>query len=162
MIMVKKSGPASVAEGKVIAVNKKARFDYHIIETYEAGVVLTGMEIKSIRAGNINLQEGYIRPAENEMFLLGVHIRQYSHSGGIKEYDPVRSRKLLLHKHEIDKLRGRVEAKGMTIVPLKLYLKQGRAKLEIGLAKGKDSPDKRKSIKDRDVKRDIERALKTR
>jgi SsrA-binding protein len=159
--MAKHKGPESAAKGgKVIAINKKARFNYHIVETLEAGIVLTGVEIKSIRAGNINLAESYVRPQGGEVFLLGAHIRQYSHSGGLKDYDPVRPKKLLLHKHEIDKFRGRVEAKGMTIVPLKIYLKHGRAKLEIGLAKGKDAPDKRHSVKERDAKREMARAIK--
>lgn len=147
---------------KVIAQNKKARFEYHIIETFEAGMVLTGAEIKSIRSGGISLNESYVRPHRDGVWLLNSHIKPYSHSGGEKEYDPVRPRKLLLHKHEIDQLRGKVEAKGMTLVPLSIYLKNGRAKLEVALAKGKDNPDKRDSIKERDAKRELARMGKIR
>lgn len=143
----------------VIANNKKARFLYHIIETFEAGLVLTGAEIKSIRQGGITLNESYVLPYGNELFLHAAHIAPYSHSGAL-DYDPVRKRKLLLHAHEIEKLKTRVEAKGLTIVPLRLYLKKGRAKLEIALAKGKDAPDKRDSIKERESKRDVARAMK--
>ncbi|MCO6432392.1 MAG: SsrA-binding protein SmpB [Deltaproteobacteria bacterium] len=144
---------------KVVAQNKKARFDYHIIETFEAGIVLTGAEIKSIRANGISLAESYIRPERDEVYLLNAHIKPYSFSSD-KEFDPVRKRKLLLKKREIDKLRGRVEQKGLTIVPLSLYLKRGLAKLEIGLAKGKAAPDKRQTMKERESKRELDRALK--
>lgn len=143
----------------MIAANKRARFEYHIIETFEAGLVLTGAEIKSIRAGGISIAEAYVHPSNGEIYLLGAHVTPYSHSGAL-EYDPVRKRKLLLHKHEIEKLRGRVEEKGFTIVPLRIYLKGGHAKIEIALAKGKDAPDKRKSIKDREGKREVDRAMK--
>ncbi|MBX7143425.1 MAG: SsrA-binding protein SmpB [Oligoflexia bacterium] len=146
---------------KVIALNKKARFQYHIIEACEAGLVLTGAEIKSVRLGQVTITESYVMPWNGELFLHGAHIAPYSHSGA-REYDPTRKRKLLLHKHEIEKFTGRVEAKGLTIVPLRLYLKGGRAKLEIALAKGKDAPDKRESIKSREGKREMERALKRR
>ena len=146
---------------KVIANNKKARFNYHIEETYEAGVVLTGAEIKSIRAGAISLAESYIVPDKGELFLLNAHIKPYAFDSS-NRYDPVRRRKLLMHKHEIDKLRGRVEAKGYTLVPTKVYLKHGLAKVEVGLAKGKAAPDKRQTIKEREAKRDAERAMKNR
>lgn len=144
---------------KVIALNKKARFQYHIIETCEAGLVLSGAEIKSVRLGQITLNESYVMPWQGELFLHGAHIAPYSHSGA-HDYDPTRKRKLLLHKHEIEKFSGRVEAKGLTIVPLRIYLKRGRAKLEIALAKGKDAPDKRESVKAREGKREMERVLK--
>jgi SsrA-binding protein len=144
---------------KVVAVNKKARFNYHIVEKFEAGIVLTGNEIKSVRAGMINLRESYVRPQDGELFLIGAHIKEYKHSSA-REYNPTRTRKLLMHKREIQKLRSKVEAKGHTIVPLRIYLKLGRAKLEIALAKGKDAPDKRKSIMDREKKREAERAMK--
>ena len=144
---------------KIIAVNKRARFDYHIIETFEAGMVLTGAEIKSIRAGGVSIAESYVSPARGEVFLLGANITLYSHSG-LKEYDPIRKRKLLLHAHEIAKLQSKVGEKGYTIVPLKIYLKNGRAKIEIALAKGKDAPDKRQSIKAKEGKREIDRAMK--
>jgi len=144
---------------KIIVSNRKARFNYHILETLEAGLVLTGAEIKSIRLGKMSIEEGYIRPFNDGMYLLQAHIEPYVHSGELN-YDPVRPRKLLLHKHEIDQLRGRVEQKGLTIVPLNVHLKKGKAKLEIGLAKGKDAPDKRQSIKEREVKRELQRVLK--
>ncbi len=144
---------------KIISENRKARFNYHIVESYEAGIVLTGAEIKSIRAGGISLQESYVRPQNGELLLLGAHIKPYSHSANA-EYDPVRPRKLLMHKGEIVKLQSKVEQKGLTIVPLKVYLKSGRAKIEIGLAKGKSAPDKREDIKGKEAKRDMARALK--
>lgn len=144
---------------KVIAVNKRARFEYHLIETFEAGIVLSGAEIKSIRAGGVSIAEAYVHPSNGEIYLLGAHITPYSHSGSL-DYDPVRKRKLLLHKQEIDKLSSRVAEKGLTIVPLRVYLKSGRAKVEIALAKGKDAPDKRKSIKDREGKREVQRVMK--
>jgi SsrA-binding protein len=153
-----KSAP-DAAGHKVIVVNKKARFDYHILETFEAGIVLSGAEIKSVRAGGVSLNQSFIFPYGEELFLQGAHIAPYSHSGAL-EYDPTRKRKLLLHRHEIDKLRARVEQKGLTIVPLQLYLKRGRAKLEIALAKGKADPDKRDSIKEREGKREVARAMR--
>lgn len=155
-------GRESESDGrKIIADNKKARFNYHIVEAFEAGIVLTGDEIKSIRNGKINLAESFIRPVRGELMLYGAHISQYSHSAVSPDrYDPIRPRKLLMHRGEIDRLTGRVEAKGLTLIPLKVYLKRGKAKVEIALAKGKDAPDKRQSIKDRDSKRELERALK--
>lgn len=144
---------------KIIAQNKKARFNFHILDKFEAGIVLTGPEIKSIRQGNVTLTESYVRPIRGEIFLLGCHITPYSFSADSK-YDATRPRKLLLHESEIDKLRGRVEEKGLTIVPLSLYLKKGRAKLEIAIARGKDAPDKRDSIKERESKREMSRHLK--
>jgi SsrA-binding protein len=142
---------------KVVAQNKKARFDYHIVETFEAGIVLKGHEVKSIRDGGLSLAESYVRPDTQGMWLLGAHIRQNLHSGGEKLYDPVRSRKLLLHKREIEKLSGKASTKGFTIVPLRAYIKRGNIKIEIALAKGKDAPDKREAIKEREVKREAAR-----
>jgi len=146
---------------KIVTVNKKGRFRYHLFESFEAGIVLSGTEIKSIREGGVSIEESYVRPEEDALYWIGAHINPYSHSDN-QDYNPTRTRKLLMHKHEIDKLRGRVEAKGLTIVPVKLYLKRGRAKLEIALAKGKDAPDKRKTIKERELKRETERAMKSR
>ncbi len=146
---------------KVITVNKKARFNYHIDETYEAGIVLTGAEIKSVREGAISLAESYIVPDRDELFLLNAHIKPYKFNTATS-YDPVRKRKLLMHRHEINRLRGRVEAKGYTLVPTRVYLKHGRAKIEVALAKGKAAPDKRQSIKEREGKREAERAMKNR
>ena len=144
---------------KVIAVNKKARFEYHIIETWEAGLSLLGSEIKSIRLGHVNINESYIRPDASGLVLLNAHIREYQFSRHEK-IDPLRPRRLLLHESEINKLRGRVEQKGLTIVPLSLYLTRGRAKLEIALAKGKDAPDKRDTVKEREAKRELARFIK--
>ncbi len=146
-------------EIKVLAMNRKARFDYHILETLEAGIVLTGAEIKSIRAGEATITEGYVRPDRGELFLLNAYIKPYAHSGGDKEYDPLRPRKLLLHKREVEKLVRELETKGVTIVPLQIHLKKGRAKLEIALAKGKAAPDKRQSVKQKESDREMARAL---
>lgn len=157
-IMAKTHSDPSI---KIIAHNKQARFNYEIVETVEAGIVLSGSEIKSIRAGHINLGDSYARPDNGELYLLQAHVRQYSHDRSA-EYDPVRKRKLLLHKHEINKLIGRVETKGMTLVPLKIYLKKGKAKLELAIAKGKHGPDKRRTIRERELDREAERALKQR
>lgn len=160
--MAKKKHKAALAtpDGvKVISVNKKARHDYEILETFEAGLVLTGSEIKSIRAGKVNLREAYVRPQAAELWLIGAHISEYSHSSE-REYNPTRSRKLLMHTREILRLQGRVEMKGHTIVPLKIYLKRGFAKLEVALARGKHAPDKRAAIKEREQKLEAERALK--
>ncbi len=144
---------------KIVAENRKARFDYEILDKYEAGLVLTGPEIKSVRSGGITISEAYVRPDGDEVFLLGAHIAPYKFSAQT-DYNPTRSRKLLLNAREIAKLRARVEEKGLTIVPLKVYLKRGFAKIEIGIARGKAAPDKRSAIKDREGKREIARVLK--
>lgn len=144
---------------KIIAVNKKARFQYHIVEKFEAGIVLLGSEIKSVREGEITINESYIRPQGTELVLLNAHIKEYAFSRH-EQIDPLRPRKLLMHKAEIDKLRGRVEQKGLTIVPLSVYLSRGRAKLEIALVKGKEAPDKRETIKEREAEREMARFAK--
>ena len=144
---------------KIISENRKARFNYQILDTFEAGIVLTGSEIKSIREGGVSIGESYVRPENSEMVILQMHIKPYSFNAD-KNYDPVRKRKLLLHKREIDQLRGSVEKKGLTIVPLKVYLKRGFAKVLIGLAKGKASPDKRDTIMKREADREASRAMK--
>ncbi len=144
---------------KVIAQNKKARFEYHFIETFEVGIVLTGDEIKSIRASQITLTEAYVRAIEGELFLIGSHIAPYSHSSA-REYNPTRSRKLLMQKKQIIKLQVQVTQKGLTIVPVQIYLKKSLAKLTIALAKGKDAPDKRRTVQDRELKKRAERAVK--
>jgi SsrA-binding protein len=143
---------------KIITENRKARFDYHILESFEAGLVLTGAEIKSIRTGEITVNEAYVRPQGSELFLLNAYIKPYAHSGD-KEYDPRRPRKLLLHRKEIAKLTRELETKGTTIVPLKIYLKSGRAKIEIALGKGKAAPDKRQDIKKREADREVAREI---
>lgn len=147
-------------QGNVVAQNKKARHDYTIVETYEAGLVLTGTEIKSVRAAKIQLKDGYIQIKRGEAWLINVHISPFE-QGNIWNSDPERTRKLLLKKKEIAKLEQEVKGTGMTIVPLKVYLKDGFAKLLIGLAKGKHDYDKRESIKKRDQDRDIKRIMKT-
>lgn len=158
----KKSGKKSSDKDngiKIILVNKKARFNYHLLEAMEVGMVLTGAEIKSIREGKINLQESFVQAKLGELYLHGAHISPYSHSTDTS-YNPTKTRKLLAHKDQIIKLQTTVDRKGLTIVPTKIYLKRGRAKLEIALARGKDAPDKRKTIKDREMKKRAQRAVK--
>ena len=143
-----------------IAVNKKARHDYFILEQIEAGIVLDGWEVKSLRAKSIQLKESYILIKNMEAWLLGAHISPLPTTSTHKVADPIRTRKLLLHRHELAKLVGGVERKGFTIVPLSMYWKKGRAKIEIGIAKGKQKQDKRAAIKERDWQRDKQRVLK--
>ena len=144
---------------RVVSVNRRAFHDYHILETLEAGLALTGTEIKSLRGGHVSLKEGYVRPEGGEMWLEGVTIPPYE-AGGPYNHPPTRPRKLLLHRDQIDLLASQVSAKGYTIVPLKLYFKKGWAKVEIGLARGKKLYDKRRSIKERESEREVERAFK--
>lgn len=146
---------------KVIAVNRKARHEYFLEEFYEAGIVLTGTEIKSVRKGHVQFKEAYVDFIGNEAFIRDMHIAQYDH-GNIFNHDETRLRKLLLHKHEITKLRKACQVKGYTVVPTRMYLKDGLAKMEIALARGKDLYDKRQTIKERDVQREIEKAMKNR
>ncbi|MEC4805402.1 MAG: SsrA-binding protein SmpB [Jaaginema sp. PMC 1079.18] len=145
---------------KIIADNRKARFQYEILETYEAGISLTGTEVKSIRAGRINLQDAYGLIRGGEVWLLNAHISPYQASGQFFNHDPKRTRKLLLKRREISKLVGKLEQKGLTLVPLKMYFKGGWVKVSLGLGKGKKLYDKRETLKARQTKRDIERALK--
>ena len=142
-------------------LNKKAKFDYLIYDTLEAGIVLTGTEIKSIRNGSCNLKDSYILIKNNEAFILNMHISNYD-KGSIFNTEETRTRKLLLHKKEILKLKDKISIKGYTIVPLKLYFKDGIAKIEIGVAKGKHTYDKKESIKERDIKRETDKMLKNR
>ncbi len=144
---------------RLIATNRKAYHDYFIDETLEAGLVLVGSEIKSIRAGHVNLRDSYVAIRNGEAWLIGAHIAGY-HQASYQDHDPRRDRKLLLHRHEILRWRSKVEQRGYTIVPLRLYLKNNRAKVEIGLARGKRSYDKREAIAERESERDIQRALK--
>ena len=144
---------------KVIAVNRKALHDYHILETVEAGLVLTGTEIKSIRAGRVSLREAFARPDDDELWLLGAHIAQYPAAGRFN-HEPTRKRKLLLHKGEMRELTAALEEKGLTLVPLRLYLKNGRAKLELALVRGKRSHDKREAIAKREAERQMQRAIR--
>lgn len=145
--------------GNLIAQNKKARHDYSIIDTVEAGMVLKGTEIKAIRNGRINIKDGFARISNGEVFLHNVHISPYE-QGNQFNHDPLRTRKLLLHKKQIVKLIGEVKTTGTTLVPLKVYIKDGYAKVLIGVAKGKKKYDKREDIKKRDAKREIDRSLK--
>lgn len=138
--------------------NKKAYFDYFIEDTYEAGIVLTGTEIKSIRKGSCNLKDTYARVKKGEVFLINMFIAPYE-NGNIFNHDERRERKLLLHKKEIYKIRDKVEKEGYSLVPLKLYLKNGKAKVLLGVAKGKKLYDKRQSIKERDIKRDLQKMV---
>jgi len=142
-------------------LNRKARFDYEIFDCYEAGIELTGTEIKSIRNGSCNLKDSYVIIRNNECFILNMHITNYD-KGSIFNVDETRTRKLLLHKNEIIKLSQKIDIKGFTLVPLKLYFKNGKAKLEIGVAKGKHTYDKKESIKERDIKRETDKVLKER
>jgi SsrA-binding protein len=146
---------------KVVAVNRRATHDYFVDERIEAGLVLTGTEIKSIREGRINLREGYARIMGNEAWLTGVHIAPYEH-GNRFNHEPLRDRKLLLHRDEISGLIGKVRQRGYTLIPLQLYLKHGKAKVELGLARGKRQYDKREAIAKREAQREIERGLRAR
>ena len=146
---------------KSIAQNRKARHEYFIEDTYECGLVLSGTEVKSIRAGKVNLKDSYCMVKSGEMFVHGMHISPYE-QGNIFNKDPFRDRKLLLHRREIDRLQGLQQAQGMSLIPLQLYLKDGRVKLELAVAKGKKLYDKRHDIADRDSKREMERSMKDR
>ena len=146
-------------DGKIITVNRKARHDYFVEETYECGIALAGTEVKSLRAGAVYLKVSYCSIKDGEMFVVGMHISPYE-KGNIFNKDPLRVRKLLLHKREIDKLIGKVTTEGLSIVPLSLYLKGSRAKMEIAVVKGKKLYDKREDAAKRDAKRDIERAVR--
>ena len=146
-------------ENTVVATNRKAFHEYHILETFEAGVQLRGSEVKSIREGKAGLKQAYILIRKGEAWLRGTHIPTYSHTG-FEGHEPVRDRKLLLHKKEIQRINSKLAEKGLTAVPTKLYFKGGLIKLEFGLAKGKKLYDKRDTKKKRDVERDIQRALK--
>ncbi|MFC4803646.1 SsrA-binding protein SmpB [Filifactor villosus] len=145
---------------KIVAKNRKARFNYEILETYEAGIELRGTEVKSIRASKVNLTEGFVSIDNAEAYLKQVHISPYE-QGNIFNVDPVRVRKLLLHKREIKKLIGETTQKGYTLIPLSMYLKDGKVKVSVGLARGKNLHDKREDMAKRDAKRRIERALKS-
>jgi SsrA-binding protein len=146
----------------VVSENRKARHDYSIEESVEAGIVLTGSEIKSVRAGKVNLRGSYARVYNDEVFLYESHIATYEQSGTHFNHEPTRPRKLLLHRREISRLEGFVRQKGLTLVPLRIYFKGRRAKLELGVARGKKNYDRREDIAKRDAQRDIERAMKSR
>jgi SsrA-binding protein len=146
---------------RVIADNRKALHDYHVIDTWEAGVALLGTEVKAIREGRVNLRDSFARIDRGEVWLMNVHISPYSHTG-YAHHEERRQRKLLLHRHEIRKLTGRVSEKGLTLVPLQMYFKNGRIKVALALAKGKQAHDKRETIRRREVDRETRAAVKAR
>jgi SsrA-binding protein len=146
---------------RTIAENRKARHDYHILDSWEAGVALLGTEVKSIREGRVNLRDSYARVENGEVWMMNVHISPYSHRGS-SNHEELRQRKLLLHRDEIRKMVGRVAEKGLTLVPLELYFKNGRVKVQLALAKGKQAHDKRETIRRREVERETRAAVKSR
>ena len=148
-------------QDSLIADNRKAYFDYHILETFEAGIALLGTEVKGIREGHANLRDSFARLENGEVWLFNVHINPYSHRGYV-DHDPKRKRRLLLHKHEIRKLIGKTVEKGLTLVPTKLYFKNGKVKVAIALAKGKQAHDKRETLKKRETDRETRAAVKER
>ena len=152
--------PASDAE-ELISDNRKARHDYHVLDTFEAGMVLEGTEVKAIREGRVNLRDTYCRLENGEAWIVGMHVGAYSHAG-YAGHDPVRRRKLLLHRHELNKLLGKTTEKGLTVVPLRMYMKKGRVKMAIALAKGKNTIDKRETIRKREVDRETRAEVKAR
>jgi SsrA-binding protein len=152
--------PKQSSGEKIVCVNRKARHDYFIEETYEAGLVLTGSEVKSLREGKANLKDSYARFLRGEAFLVNSHISAYPAANQFN-HEPTRSRKLLLHQREIDRLSGKIQEKGLTLVPLRLYFKNGRAKVELGLARGKKLYDKRETLKQKTARREVERSLKS-
>ncbi len=146
---------------KLIAENRRARHDYHLLERLEAGLQLTGTEVKSLREGGVQLGQAYAEIREGEAWLVGASISEYA-QGNVQNHRPERDRKLLLHRREIDSLAGQVREKGLTLVPTKLYFKDGRVKVELAVARGKERIDKRRDLAERDARRQIERALKSR
>ena len=151
--------PSQEPRDRAIATNRRARHEYSILETYEAGLALRGTEVKSLRAGLVNFKDSYATVRNGEVWLLGCHINPYSH-GTDANHDPERDRKLLLHSKEISRLSGKVAERGLTLIPLKLYFKSGRAKLELGLGRGKKLHDKRSTLREREVKREMDRAAR--
>jgi SsrA-binding protein len=156
---MKGKGTGKAPEGeKAVATNRRARFDFQVEDTIEAGLVLTGSEVKSLRAGNVNLSDAYAQPRGEELFLLNARIGEYKEAGPFG-HAPLRDRKLLLRRAEIDRLRGKVERSGYTLVPLRLYFKDGWAKLELALARGRAHEDRRHAIAERESKREMDRAM---
>jgi SsrA-binding protein len=153
--------PGMAGGTKLIAENRRARHDYHLLERLEAGLILTGTEVKSLRSGQASLQRAFADVRDGEGWLVGAHIPEYA-QGNLANHDPDRDRKLLLHRGEIDSLLGKVREKGLTLVPTKLYFKNGRVKVEIAVARGKEQRDKRRDIAERDARRQIDRAMKER
>jgi SsrA-binding protein len=144
---------------KVVATNRRARHDYEVLETMEAGVALVGTEVKSLRAGHVQLKDSYARIDGGEVWLVGVHVAPYAQADGFGGHDPERPRKLLLHRPEIDRLTGRTQQQALTLVPLSIYFRDGRAKVELALARGRKQHDRRQAIAERDALREAERAV---
>ena len=150
-----------MAEDRVIATNRRARHEYEILETLEAGLVLKGTEVKSLRDGQVNFKDSYVTIRNGEPWLLGCHVSPYSH-GTDANHDPERRRKLLLHKREISRLLGKIAERGLTLIPLRLYFKEGRVKVELGLARGKKLHDKRATLRERESRREMEKETRAR
>lgn len=159
MAKQKKAAGTTGGARKVVASNRKARHDYEILDTYEAGIALVGSEVKSLRDAKVQLKDAYAVVERGEMLLVGVHISAYTFAVGFGAHLPERTRKLLLHRNEIDELRARIAQEHLALIPLSIYFTEGRAKVELGLGKGRKHHDKRSAIADRDAKRDIDRAL---
>ncbi|GIU85285.1 MAG: SsrA-binding protein [Acidimicrobiales bacterium] len=152
--------PRDGSQIQVVATNRRARHDYDILETLECGLVLRGSEVKSLREARVNLADSYARVKGDELWMVGVHISPYTHQSDHVKLDPMRDRKLLAHRHEIDRLRARVEQSGLTLVPLRIYFKDGKAKVEIAVARGRRKYDKRQAIAKRDAQREAEREVR--
>ncbi|MBI4270107.1 MAG: SsrA-binding protein SmpB [Candidatus Rokubacteria bacterium] len=153
------SQASETQQDRTVATNRRARHEYLILETVEAGLVLRGTEVKALRAGLVNFKDSYATVRNGEAWLLGCHISPYSH-GTDANHDPERDRKLLLHRREIARLAGKIAERGLTLVPLRLYFKKGRAKIEIGLARGKKLHDKRSALREREVRREMDKAIR--
>ena len=154
--------PKSTRQGagaRAVATNRRARHDYDILETFQCGIALKGGEVKSVREGKVQLKDSYARVSDGEVWLVGVHIAPYSYAGSFDAPDPERPRKLLLHRAEIDELAGRTAQESLTLVPLSVYFKDGKAKVDLGLARGRRNYDKRHAIAERDARREAERAI---
>jgi SsrA-binding protein len=158
-----KAGAAPKGSGRlVVAQNRRARHDYDILETFECGLALVGSEVKSLREGKCQLKDSYARIERGEAWLFGVHIPPYTHATGFGSHEPERPRKLLLHRREIEELRARSQQESLTIIPLSVYFSHGKAKVEVALARGRKTYDKRRALAERDAKREAERALRGR
>ncbi|MDH4128410.1 MAG: SsrA-binding protein SmpB [Spirochaetota bacterium] len=144
---------------KIISLNRKAKFDYDVVEKYEAGLVLKGTEVKSVREGLVNLKDSFAKFIDNELWLINAHINEYKY-GNVYNHDPTRSRKLLLHKKELNKINGAIKEKGLTLIPLRVYIKNAKIKVELGLCKGKKLFEKRESTKKREVERELRTIIK--
>ena len=151
---------ADSSSNKIFASNRKATFQYIILEKYEAGISLLGSEVKAIREGKVNVKESYVKIEDNEFFIIGMNIGDYSHKG-YSGHNPIRERKLLLHKSEIIKIAKDINTKGKTLIPIKIYLKYGKIKVQIAIAKGKKIWDKRQSLKERDIKKKLDRIIRS-